>query len=531
MSPSSSRGFPGGTSNPSMSKDTGVEAAPTEHREDGTTLPKRQGLPTGDLDVAMKLFESPEQINEPRNPDEEKKLVRKIDFMILPYLAVCYAFFYIDKTTLSYAAIFGIRQDLNLQGSDYNWLSSMFYFGFLFWAFPTNFMMQKFPIGKYLGVNIFLWGFFLMLQAAAKNFAQLLVLRFLAGAAEACADPSFMLITSMWYTRKQQPVRMGLWYTANGLGIALGGLLGYAIGNIKGILPSWKYEFIIIGALCSTWGIVMFIFLPDSPVTAKGLSRAEKRLAVQRLRENQTGIENKHLKLYQIKEAFLDIKIYLFFFLGIVSNVPNGGISNFGTLIIQGFGFSTLVTTLMQIPYGILIAISILICVYLNDHFVSRRCAFILLFLCPNIAGSFGLRYVDTEQQVGRLICYYLTGPYNAAFVMILSLQTANTSGHTKKVVTNAVLFLGYCTGNIIGPFFYLTEQAPYYELGIWSMIVSHLIEVCIIILFWVLLSSENRQRDRKQAAMEGGLEGRDLDSTAFADLTDRENLNFRYIY
>lgn len=37
-----------------------------------------------------------------------------------------------------------------------------------------------------------------MLQAAAKNFGQLLALRFLAGAAEACADPSFMLITSMW---------------------------------------------------------------------------------------------------------------------------------------------------------------------------------------------------------------------------------------------------------------------------------------------------------------------------------------------
>lgn len=24
--------------------------------------------------------------------------------------------------------------------------------------------MQKFPVGKYLGANIFLWGFFLMLQ-------------------------------------------------------------------------------------------------------------------------------------------------------------------------------------------------------------------------------------------------------------------------------------------------------------------------------------------------------------------------------
>lgn len=56
---------------------------------------------------------------------------------------------------------------------------------------------------------------------------------------------------------------------------------------------------------------------------------------------------------------------------------------------------------------------------------------FILIFLLPNIAGSFGLRFVPVEQKVGRLICYYLTGPYNAAFVMVLSMQVANTAGAT----------------------------------------------------------------------------------------------------
>lgn len=138
-----------------------------------------------------------------------------------------------------------------------------------------------------------------------------------------------MLITSMWYTRRQQPLRMGLWYTANGFGIAIGGLLGTGIGHIKGSLPSWKYEFLIIGALCCIWGIVMLIFLPDSPLTAKGLSMHQKRMTVERLRENQTGVENKHFKAYQVWEALKDYKLYLFYALGVVGNVPNGGISNF----------------------------------------------------------------------------------------------------------------------------------------------------------------------------------------------------------
>ncbi|GME54036.1 Major facilitator superfamily [Neofusicoccum parvum] len=499
------------------------------------TAPSKWKLSRGDGDTATALFRDPAEVHEPIDPEEERRLVRKIDYMILPYLAVCYAFFYIDKTTLSYAAIFGIREDLELEGTEYNWLSSIFYFGFLAWAFPTNFMLQRFPVGKYLGLNIFLWGVLLMAQAGAKNFGTLAALRALSGAAEACADPAFMLITSMWYTRRQQPVRIGLWYTANGFGIALGGLLGYGIGQIKGALPSWKYEFLIIGvkALCCTWGIVMFIFLPDSPVTAPMLSQKEKRLAVERLRENQTGVENKHFKAYQAAEAFKDPKTYIFFVIGLVCNAPNGGISNFGTIIIKGFGYSTLVTTILQIPYGVLIALSILSCVYLNDYYATKlkkntRCWFILLYLIPNIAGTFGLRYVPTEHHVGRLWCYYLTGPYNAAFVLVLSLSIGNTAGHTKKVVTNACLFLGYCTGNIAGPFFFKTDQQPTYPLGIWMMVVSHLLEVCLILVLRTMLSWENKKRDRKFGE---GATTQDLDETAFGDLTDWENENFRYVY
>ncbi|KAK3116393.1 hypothetical protein LTR53_003257 [Teratosphaeriaceae sp. CCFEE 6253] len=278
----------------------------------------------GDGDVAMALFSSPDEIHEPIDPAEEARVVRKIDFMaselVLRILRLrgqspvervwrtprgnerhihedCKMGQWLTldylTATLSYAAIFGIRDDLKLVGTEYSWLSSIFYFGFLAWALPTNLLMQRLPIGRYLGFNIFLWGAFLMMQAAAKNFAGLAALRAFAGAAEACSDPSFMLITSMWYTRRQQPIRMGLWYTANGFGIALGGLLGFGIGHIGGALPSWKYEFLIIGALCCVWGIVMYIFLPDSPVTAKGLTPREKRVAVERLRENQTGVENK----------------------------------------------------------------------------------------------------------------------------------------------------------------------------------------------------------------------------------------------
>jgi sugar phosphate permease len=54
----------------------------------------------------------------------------------MPILFMCYAFYYIDKTTLSYAALYGIKKDLKLGKTDYSTLGSIFYLGWLAWAVP-----------------------------------------------------------------------------------------------------------------------------------------------------------------------------------------------------------------------------------------------------------------------------------------------------------------------------------------------------------------------------------------------------------
>jgi hypothetical protein len=109
--------------------------------------------------------------------------------------------------------------------------------------------------------------------------------------------------------------------------------------------------------------------------------------------------------------------------------------------------------------------------------------------------------------------------------VLVLSLAVGNTAGHTKKVVTNAFLFLGYCVGNIAGPFFYKSAQSPTYELGIWSMIFCHLTEFVIVLVFRGYLAWENARRERVFGEQVG------VDATAWGDLTDWENTNFRYVY
>lgn len=131
-----------------------------------------------------------------------------------------------DNLESSYAAIFGIKDSLHLGKTEYSWLSSSFYFGWLIWAIPSNLIMQRSPVATYLSFNIFMWGVLLMAQAATQNFAGLVSLRILSGAFEAIADPAFMLITSMYYTREEQPARISAWYIWNGIGVAGGGLIG-----------------------------------------------------------------------------------------------------------------------------------------------------------------------------------------------------------------------------------------------------------------------------------------------------------------
>jgi hypothetical protein len=79
------------------------------------------------------------------------------------------------------------------------------------------------------------------------------------------------------------------------------------------------------GALCSAWGIIIFIFLPNSPVDARAFTKRERQMIVERMRHDQTGIENKHLKWYQVKEALLDYKLYILFCQGALCmpDLPN----------------------------------------------------------------------------------------------------------------------------------------------------------------------------------------------------------------
>lgn len=68
--------------------------------------------------------------------------------------------------------------------------------------------------------------------------------------------------------------------------------------------------------------------IPDSPHTAKWLSRREAVVVMSRKRHDHHTVEKRQLRWDQVAEWARDPKTYLYFLLGFFANVPNGATSN-----------------------------------------------------------------------------------------------------------------------------------------------------------------------------------------------------------
>jgi len=91
-------------------------------------------------------------------PEEYKTLLRKIDRFLLPLMWFCYGIQQTDKTAIGTQAIFGLVEDTNLVGQQYSWLTTIFYITYLIGEFPSNFLLQRWSIGKSLSLYMFCWG-------------------------------------------------------------------------------------------------------------------------------------------------------------------------------------------------------------------------------------------------------------------------------------------------------------------------------------------------------------------------------------
>lgn len=146
----------------------------------------------------------------------------------------------------------------------------------------------------------------------------------------------------MWYKREEQVSRMGIWYQGTSVAPGVSSLVSYGFLHYTNAHPnlkfkSWQILFLMWGLITIAAGILVILFLPDNPMKSR-LSNDEKLFIIEGVRGNQTGIENKKLKVNQVKEVLLDVKTWLLSLVVITTNVPNGAVSSFSNIIISKYG-------------------------------------------------------------------------------------------------------------------------------------------------------------------------------------------------
>ena len=181
------------------------------------------------------------------------------------------------------------------------------------------FILQKVPVAKWLGLNVFLWGIVTACTAAAFNYHSLLAARIFLGIFEAAIAPSLTLISSQWYTKCEAAPRFSLWYGGLGLGQILGGLISFAFQQVKyPHFAGWKIMFLVLGFVTMVAGVITAAILPDTPMKARFLSEAEKIALIKHVSVNQTGIQNPKFKLAHVREILFDVQIWLMTFITIL---------------------------------------------------------------------------------------------------------------------------------------------------------------------------------------------------------------------
>ncbi|KAK1144076.1 hypothetical protein N8T08_005738 [Aspergillus melleus] len=473
------------------------------------------------------------------DPQISRRVLRKIDLFLMPAMVIGYGLVYYDKAILGNAALFGMTEDLQLKVVDssvnppqtdttrLSWATSIFYFGQLAGSYPMTYAVQYFNTRYVLGPVVMVWAVICAATAGVSTWQGLLVQRFFLGFTEAVIPTGFMITVSGFYTQSEQALRQSWWFSGTGWFTIVGGALNYGFAQIdSGSLKPWQYIYVLAGGLTLLFGLWCF-FIPNSPLNAWFLNPEERAVAVERLRAGQTGVKNHHLKTSQIKEAFLVVKVWLVAIIMAAAYTVNGAVSGFGPLIVSTFGYSSLESILFQFPLGGLSAAGIILTGWLCSRFENTR-VISLLFCCLPVIAGFAMIWKSTwgYQPVVPVVGYSLIGLFGPVVSLTISLGASNIAGETKKSFMASAVFVAYCVGNIIGPQLIRSETMDEHYPELWTgLIICYCITILAASALYVVLSRENKRRYTL------GLEESERDRLAFKDLTDKENLHFRYVY
>ncbi|OQV02701.1 hypothetical protein CLAIMM_07851 [Cladophialophora immunda] len=494
---------------------------------------------TRDVDDALRFAAESEGIT--WTEAEEKKVVWKIDAVILSLLFIGSIVSYADTQAYGFAALFGLVKDLKLfvlklvggqpviETSKYQLSASIATLGAVAGQYPLLLLAQYLPVGKFFGALIAYIGMTAILVIACTDFAEITALRFFTGFAVA-TQPLSIIITSMWWKNKEQPLRAGIFISGTAIGSLAGQGIDFGAVRIHGAYASspWKWIYVILGSVTMGYGVLATLIFPATPMKAWFLTAREKEIAVRRLAQNNTGIQTRKFKWKQVKEAFMDPQLYIYGIYSFTFAFVNNAIGSFGGFLVSSFGYSNSRALVLSMPASAVAIVCMVSSGVLGTLFPRRRILIAMLYLLPSMAGNILLWKSDRSNKGALLAGLYISTTLYGALVQQFALLSSNIAGHTKKTVTNATIFVLANLGGFSGPWAYKGDEAARgYPTGQITTLSLLCASEGVFALLWLYYLRCNK---KKAPLREEHPELITDPSIAFADMTDQVNPVFRYM-
>ncbi|CAK7237874.1 hypothetical protein SBRCBS47491_010185 [Sporothrix bragantina] len=448
--------------------------------------------------------------------EEERKLVRKLDWRVCLWACVMFFGLQVDRGNLVQAVSDNLLPELGLTTNDYNYGNTVFLVSFLLAELPSQLVSKKIGPDRWIPIQMVLWSVVAISQCALNGRTSFLVTRALLGVLEGGFIPDIVLWLSYFYTSRELPVRLSYFWTALSITTIVTSLLAFAIFHLDGVhgRSGWRWLFLIEGLITLSVGIASFFLMPASAVQTKAWYRPkgwftdrEVSIVVNRVLRDDPSKGDMHNRQAvtprRLWEALKDYDLWPLYIIGLLAYIPQSPPSTYITLILKSAGFSTFNVNLLTIPASVFHIITLILLTRLSD-IVKERTFVAMLQSVWTLPCVLALRFwpglIVNRWGTYALVTVLLSYPYCHAILVGWTSKNANNVG--ARSVSAALYNITVQMGGIISAYIYRADDAPYYHRGNKYLIIINFLSIAVFLFTKAYYIFRNKQREKQWNAL-----------------------------
>jgi len=213
----------------------------------------------------------------------ESAVVSRLMWRLMPFLFLLYIVAYLDRINVSFAVL-QMRGALGISDRVYGRAAGMFFAGYFFFQLPSNLVLEKFGVRRWISGLMITWGVISCLMIFIRGPISFYGMRFLLGAAEAGFFPGMILYMKRWFPANARARAVAWFMMANPIAGIVGSPVSGALLGLSGKgLSGWQWMFLMEGMPAILLGVIVYWALSDSPRDAAWLKGDERAWLLERL--------------------------------------------------------------------------------------------------------------------------------------------------------------------------------------------------------------------------------------------------------